>query len=153
MIEEQIEDAIEFFQVPHRFIHILMSDYTVPAEFGLNQSDIRTLMMLRNQGLVSMKELGNWVGMAKGSFTQVVDKLVRTGLAERSSNPRDRRMVMVSITSRGKRMTTVLDRDLRVYLEEKFKILETEEQKDLERALDILSNITFILEKRRDENR
>ena len=148
-----IQDAIQFFLIPHRFMHALMREHAVPEKFGLNKTEVRALMALRHYERISMKKLGDGVGMPKGSFTQVIDKLVNAGVAERASNPQDRRMVMVNITSHGKEVATELDEDLRSYMKKKLKALKEKEQEELWQALQTIQKISSILNEGNNENR
>ncbi len=145
--EKKISDPILFFQIPHRFLNALMFDHVLRPAFGLNKTDIRTLMGLRFLSPVSMQRLGNWVGIPKGSFTQVVDKLVRSGLVVRSENPKDRRMVLVSITEKGKETAVAVDADLRTHLDNKLKSLKADEVASLIKALETIREITTILKR------
>ena len=135
------DDEILLFQIPFRFIHALMEHHTPLAEAGLNKTEVRTLMILYYNAPLSMKMLGHWVGMSKGSLTQVVDKLVRSKMAIRFSNPDDRRMVLVRITQLGKDTADLLNEDLRRYIQSRLEPLSQKELEELKAALHTMYSI------------
>lgn len=52
-------------------------------------------------GEVPMRELARALGIKESSATSAVDRLVRAGFAARSSEPADRRLVLVGLTAAG----------------------------------------------------
>jgi DNA-binding MarR family transcriptional regulator len=53
----------------------------------------------------TMNELARAQGCALSSATALVDRLIRQGLAERISDPEDRRVVRIAPTARGRELT------------------------------------------------
>jgi DNA-binding MarR family transcriptional regulator len=52
----------------------------------------------------TMNELARHQQCALSTATALVDRLIRQGLAERSSDPEDRRVVRIALTTRGERL-------------------------------------------------
>lgn len=65
---------------------------------GMNQTDWDCLDVLDWTGPISAGELAKRVGLTSGAITGVLDRLAKSGLARRVSDPRDRRRVIVELT-------------------------------------------------------
>jgi DNA-binding MarR family transcriptional regulator len=73
-------------------------DEVVAAQFGLNRTDLRCLGILYRRGRVTAGELAAESGLTPGAITSVLDRLERTGYANRVADPSDRRRVLVTST-------------------------------------------------------
>ena len=143
-----MDDAFLFIRTPYRFFSAIKHNLTVPHDIGLNQTQMRTLLLLREQGPVSMHVLGSLTGIVKGSLTQVVDGLVEEKLAERKRDPGDRRSVLVSITGDGRRVTERLDKNLIEHTEEILKGFNATQKQELISALRTIHRSLELIEKR-----
>ena len=70
-------------------------------ETGLSPAQFATLVRIRDCGRVSQNELGRLVSMDPSSIMGVVNRLVNQNYVRRQADHRDRRRVMVTITSDG----------------------------------------------------
>jgi DNA-binding MarR family transcriptional regulator len=70
---------------------------------GLNRTDQRCLDIVERRGPVSAGELAKAAGLSAKAITTAIDRLGRAGFAERTSDPHDRRHVLVAITEEGHR--------------------------------------------------
>jgi MarR family 2-MHQ and catechol resistance regulon transcriptional repressor len=77
------------------------SDRRVAAE-GLSHSQFGVLEVLLHLGPLPQKALGEKLLKTSGNMTMVVHNLERDGLVRRERDSRDRRVVTVSLTSRGR---------------------------------------------------
>lgn len=68
-----------------------------PPQFGL-------LYCLHQRGQITMSELSREMHLTHGASTGMVDRLVKMKLVERQRSKKDRRIVFVSISSRGKEL-------------------------------------------------
>jgi DNA-binding MarR family transcriptional regulator len=76
------------------------------ARFGLHSADfavLATLVRLAGDG-VSQRRLGSELGLAAGTVSLRVDRLVRRGLADRQPDPDDGRGTLISLTVRGREL-------------------------------------------------
>ena len=78
---------------------------------GITPHQFEALHMLhhvRDEGAAAggatMNELARHQQCALSTATALVDRLIRQGLAERSSDPDDRRVVRIALTTRGERL-------------------------------------------------
>ena len=67
----------------------------------LNHTHYRTMMYLAGHGPDCMKGIHHHLGIEAGSFTPVADRLIGEGLADRRTDPDDRRRSLLHLTDRG----------------------------------------------------
>lgn len=56
---------------------------------------------LKRHGTLSMSDIGKIVSMPKPHVTLIVDRLIEVGFVERQTNPKDRRVINISLTNLG----------------------------------------------------
>ncbi|HEX2034143.1 MAG TPA: MarR family transcriptional regulator [Chloroflexota bacterium] len=71
---------------------------------GLTMSQLRMLFFLGRAGPASVGEVAAGVGVAQPSATETLDRLVRSGLVERTPDCSDRRVVRNALTAAGREM-------------------------------------------------
>ena len=74
-------------------------DEAVATQFGLNRTDLRCIGILYRRGRVTAGELAEESGLTPGAITTVLDRMERSGYANRVSDPTDRRRVLVTSTA------------------------------------------------------
>ena len=72
------------------------------APLGLRPRHYRALASLAEAGPRSQQALGEVLGIDRTTMVAIVDELERQGLAERHSDPGDRRSYRVQLTARGR---------------------------------------------------
>jgi DNA-binding MarR family transcriptional regulator len=71
---------------------------------GLTGAQADALTVLRQAGPISLKELGELLIAEGGHPSRLVDRLVEAGLVERRPAEEDRRRIVLSLTSEGRRL-------------------------------------------------
>jgi DNA-binding MarR family transcriptional regulator len=89
-------------------------------EHGLRFVDFSVLRVLRISGELSPSELAELTLRSTGGMTQIVDRLVTSGLVGRRPDASDRRRVVVGLTPKGRR---VVDRAQTTYGRERARVL------------------------------
>lgn len=85
-----------------------MPPYT--GEFRLPPHQFHCLNILyRNDDPLSMSELAEKLAVSNQQLTRIVDLLVGSELAERSTSPDNRRVVLVKISEKGKNLVATSD--------------------------------------------
>jgi DNA-binding MarR family transcriptional regulator len=69
----------------------------VAERLGINRTDYECLDLLDAHGPMPAGRLAELTGLTSGAITGVIDRLERARLARRSSDPRDRRRVLVEL--------------------------------------------------------
>jgi DNA-binding MarR family transcriptional regulator len=76
----------------------------VMRPLGLTAPQADALVVIGQAGPLSLKELGDLLIAEAGHPSRLVDRLVEAGLVERRPADEDRRRVVLSLTSRGRRL-------------------------------------------------
>jgi DNA-binding MarR family transcriptional regulator len=97
ILELQVEIARQAHRCPPR--EWIETEVTMPQ--------MKTLMVLYGMEHATMGELADALGIGVSTVTGIVDRLVEHGFVTRAEDPRDRRVVVGRLTSRG---TEVIDR-------------------------------------------
>jgi len=78
------------------------------AAAGLTPTQLGVLEAILHKGPLTQRELGRKVLTSAGNMTDVVDKLEARGLVCRMRSPRDRRIVLVTLTQPGRALIEAL---------------------------------------------
>jgi DNA-binding MarR family transcriptional regulator len=121
---------------------------TVPADARLalqatmeevTASQLEVLMLLQQCGSgLSMHQLAEAQSITPSSATQLVDRLVRTGLVERLREDGDRRLVRVQLSASARQG---FEEMLHLHLRSLAAVTETLTDDDLRTLVDLLSRI------------
>lgn len=68
---------------------------------GLSMAQFMLLMFLKHGGARGVRAIGTHLGITSAAASQLVDRLVQHGLADRTEDPRDRRGRNVRLNGRG----------------------------------------------------
>jgi MarR family 2-MHQ and catechol resistance regulon transcriptional repressor len=74
------------------------------ASFGLSTTEFAVLDVLHHKGELAVCEVRRRLLVESSSMTYVVDKLVAGGLVARRPSRRDRRVILLALTSRGREL-------------------------------------------------
>ncbi len=69
---------------------------------GINVAKYRAIGVIARIGPCGMSELADYSGVDRTTMTRTVDQLVADGLADRSTPPKDRRRVVLTLTEVGR---------------------------------------------------
>ena len=78
--------------------------YAGLGETGIDNTDFRILEALSNKGPLPVNTIGPRVYLTSGSISVAIERLVDKGLVNRVESREDRRVRIVSLTSRGKEL-------------------------------------------------
>jgi DNA-binding MarR family transcriptional regulator len=85
-----------------------IADQAVADYLGINRTDARCLDIIERLGGVSAGRLARESGLSTGAVTTVLDRLERAGYARRTSDPGDRRRVLVEMTPAARKANELL---------------------------------------------
>ena len=98
----------------------------------------RVLSLLDETEGISQQRLALILGVRPQSLSELLGKLEKDGLLQRSRNPDDRRETLVSLTPAGKERAAVFEEERRRSVEAFFRPLTEEEKETLSALLDKL---------------
>jgi MarR family 2-MHQ and catechol resistance regulon transcriptional repressor len=102
---------------------------------GLGQSDFGVLEVLLHKGPLPVNTIGPIVDLTPGSISIAVDRLVAKGLVSRVESADDRRVRIVTLTSRGRDLIVTANRKHAGQMKRVFSELSPEELRGFELAL------------------
>ncbi len=76
------------------------ADEAAAEYLGVNRTDLRCLGLLVTRGPMTAGELAEATRLTPGALTTIVDRLERSGYAQRVRDLADRRRILVELTSR-----------------------------------------------------
>ena len=76
--------------------------YAMPETHGMPNSQVQLLMLLDENGTMSVTQISQWFGITKPNITPMVDRMISLGYVYRERSKRDRRIVNVVIQEAGR---------------------------------------------------
>ena len=76
--------------------------------YGISVAEWRVVAHLSQQEAVSVREIHERVGMDKPKVSRAASRLEAAGYVTKVANPRDRRLVALSLTAKGREMIETL---------------------------------------------
>ncbi|HKE81304.1 MAG TPA: MarR family transcriptional regulator [Solirubrobacteraceae bacterium] len=95
--------------------NLLLSE-AIARRAGLRSADLEILGVIEQHGPMTAGELAGVTGLSPAAVTGLIDRLERAGVAERRSDPVDRRRVLVAVSAGAARVAALyeaLERDTR----------------------------------------
>ncbi|MHC4138440.1 MAG: MarR family winged helix-turn-helix transcriptional regulator [Planctomycetota bacterium] len=76
----------------------------IESNFSMSSSRILTLLAFTEKKIMYMNELSRAMSLNTSTSTRMIDSLVKEGFVERGCDQFDRRLVIVGLTSKGKKV-------------------------------------------------
>ncbi|MCW4467175.1 MarR family transcriptional regulator [Glutamicibacter sp. MNS18] len=110
---------------------------------GITPHQARAMMLLAraaaqypdSAGGLRNSQLAEQLRIAARSATEVVDQLQDKALVQRTPDPSDRRAWIITLTDRGRELSTLIREDRRVQMNDFFSRLDANDQQELRRIL------------------
>lgn len=125
-----------------RILQLFERDQIKP--FGVTTSQCYCLLELLKSDSLNMCELSEKLNLNTSTVTRVLDNLVRDGLILRTRDERDRRIVIVSLSEKGRETAEELSKNINQYYK---KILVNIPDGELRQVLNSVSMILDSFEK------
>lgn len=113
---------------------------------GLSMPQFSVLMQLHHKGACGMSDISERFEITPAAASQLVDKLVQSGLVQREEDPSDRRAKLLNLTEKGKGLVQQGHVERYRWVEELGKKLTAEERAQVSEALDLLTRAAQELE-------
>jgi DNA-binding MarR family transcriptional regulator len=114
-----------------------MTRYVKASGFSMPLFGILMHLYYRNSSSVSY--LSNYLDVSVAAASQMVDRLVQSGLVERTEEPNNRRSKHLTLTRKGRAMIEKGLATRHTWVDEVVGHLSTEESRKVEQGLDILA--------------
>lgn len=101
--------SLEFEQAIRSWMDIFMhrsmrSWHLFAKSTGLSMPQFSILMQLHHRGDCGIGDIGESFDITNAAASQLVDKLVQSGLIQREEDPNDRRAKRLSLTDKGRKL-------------------------------------------------
>lgn len=123
--------ALTFREIRKKLIKTTLAD--IPADITPLHFEIMGL--LNEEGTMHAAEIGNRLLIAKAQMTQLIDKLVATGIVSKETDSNDRRTTNITLTESGKNLLEEQFSNLLNSMEETMAVLSDEELEQLSVSL------------------
>lgn len=130
-----IEEIIQLQRMSHS-----MGRYAPEVWMDLNLTigQLKSLFFIESEGGTNVKKLATALGVTPPDVTRIVDRLVKQGLVNRRENPKDRRMLLLQATEKGRTLLARLIENKTTHLSHILAHLSTEELTTLAQGLTAL---------------
>lgn len=114
---EQLDREFRRFRVQMGFF-----EQAVAERLGMNRTDLHVITLLHDSGSMTAGEIAQATNLTTGAVTAVIDRLEKSGWAQRERDPVDRRRVVVKLAIERRRriaqvFTPMLRRSAEIYSE------------------------------------
>ena len=113
---------------------------------GFGPTLIAALSTISKEGPITLGELAAREQVAPPTITKVVEKLMASGLVERTADATDRRVSRVAVTRKGAKQLDVYRTRRTEWLADRLHSLTDDERDRLDAALDVLEKIIEVPE-------
>lgn len=137
-------DLLLVYELSHTYRDALIKDfednYDLPG--NLNKTHLRTLLYIKFEKNPKMSLISSRMGLEKGSFTPVAQKLLELGYITKNKTDKDRRKSILLLSEKGLAAANEYEKAHIEFLEQKFSQLDEEESQKLHESLENLLTLT-----------
>ncbi|UOE94317.1 MarR family transcriptional regulator [Alkalihalobacillus sp. LMS39] len=108
---------------------------------GISHGQMFLLFAIYNHGQIKTTDISNHFGITPGAATSIADKLESLGLIERQRNTQDRRVVMITLSEKGREYVVHTKKRNVEKLEQILSSVPEEKLKATIQAIDEISTI------------
>jgi MarR family transcriptional regulator, organic hydroperoxide resistance regulator len=113
---------------------------------NLSKNQPMVIKIIGMEGEVMPSTIGKYTGMNKSSLTHLIDDLGNKEIVYRKNDPEDRRKVLVSLTSKGLKCYSHLNKITAEMADELLEYISEEELDDLRKSLRTMIQVLKKLE-------
>jgi DNA-binding MarR family transcriptional regulator len=129
------------------FAHRSMRDWVrFVKTSGLSMPQFGVMMRLHYHGQCGLTDLSEHMEITNAAASQLVDKLVQSGLLERAEDPNDRRAKQLTLTAKGRKLIEAGIQERYRWVEELAVNLSAAEREKVSEALETLTHAARQLE-------
>ena len=124
------------------FFHgVIRPPVAAPAEARTNVVRYHILKCLEREGPHHLTEISATLNVKKNTLSELLDRMVRDDLVDRTQAPDDRRMTILGITAAGRAAIREFEKGLMANIVGFLETLEEDDRRDLVRAIESLIRI------------
>jgi DNA-binding MarR family transcriptional regulator len=140
--DQELDGVIDkLFQFAPFFYRNIFSTSNRKFRFSPGNVQVRALTMLTECRMLRTSDMGRRLGISRPNVTSLVDKLIEQGHAERLPDTKDRRVINLCVTDKGRRFISSRRRAIRAAMKESMSVLKLQDMEELSAALEVCRNI------------
>ncbi len=147
MTVNKVTSTFEEFEAQLKTVWHEYHYYIIPDDTSLSPVQLYLLKFLHNRGVCKSSDIAREFGVTLGAVTGLIDRLLKLGLVSRKRSEKDRRMVLIELTGKGKETVESFERWRRRKFMAVAKRMDEVELKQLILLLDKLALILSDLNK------
>lgn len=140
-IEKRAQRIVDHLPVLMRFFHRFSHSVLIEAEMTLPQ--FQTFSAFSWQDNWNLSDLAEFLQIKNPAASELVDRLVKSGLLQRETNPNDRRQTILTLTDQGKTFLSERKQRLLEGYQRLLNEMSVEDQKRVEFAFSELYQISL----------
>src|SRR5215470_18301274 len=82
--------------------HLMHERSQLAKQSGMSMHQLGLLMQIHYRGNCGISDISNRFDITNAAASQLVDKLVQSGLVQREEDPQDRRAKLLTLTDKGR---------------------------------------------------
>jgi DNA-binding MarR family transcriptional regulator len=147
MTKDILEKAVaDFLSIPPILNRMLRQKIIKPTFGDLFDKVITSIhgeiiMLLIEEGPLSIGEIGDMLMIAKAQMTQLIDKLVTLDIVERRAVKGDRRKIQIALTDKGMEFLQEHRKKIDICIMETMSHLEDKDLKALSESLAVVKDV------------
>lgn len=96
--EDLIQEVVELMARCQRPVN-----FSAWQKLSISHSQVGLLFMLSYHKRLQAKHIAEYLGVSKSAVSQLADPLIKKGLLDRQTDPKDRRIAHLSLTASGQK--------------------------------------------------
>lgn len=116
------------------------SDQILLEQLGVGYSQYKILRVLNPGAPVKQKFIADLLGQTEASISRQINLLINKGLINKTTDPRNKRVRLIVITSKGKKITNASALVLKRFHNRMFSEIHNKQLSELLNLLEILHN-------------
>ena len=140
---EKIDDAVTKIERLLRHVAFIIKKRgrDILVDFGITTPQFNALLVLRDNPNITMGDLCEKLFLACSTATDLIDRMEKNGLLERSRDKQDRRVIRLSISEKGRSVISEVIEARRRYIASILEKLTPDEIEQLGNSLDKLHSL------------
>lgn len=134
-----MENARELFQIMTRRFGLLNKHCCSVGGSDISLVQSHLLYEIDRQYNPSMQQIAETLGTDITTFSRQIQSLIKINWVDKKADPTDRRVFILSLTTEGKMIATIINHQMNDYLEEVFSYMTEFDKESLLRSVKILN--------------
>jgi DNA-binding MarR family transcriptional regulator len=140
-VSQQAEYLLDLFARFHKAVDAQVMKTPDVISTKMTMGQMRLVHYLMEHGPTSMRALAEHSRVVMSTMTDMADRLVRLGMIKRQQDPKDRRVVLLEVTAKGKKEFAAKHQYFREHVTKMLMSLPTKERDTMLQAIQTIVGI------------